>query len=208
MKIRTRKISPRRLTLKSWAAMEDVKQKIDKESKEGHWSAIPELIIQVIKLATEDKRDFRNLFWLDVSQTYTASIVANLPIKDPPLLTSKEKQKTMPWEYEGRTWYFWLNLFAKHYGWGEKQIEVMDIDSAIALYQEILVDQQLEQEFHYSLSEIAYPYSKSTKTSKYQPMPRPDWMRMVAPPKNQPVKTTQMPKTVFPVGNVINLDES
>ena len=194
----------RRLTLRGWAALDDLRRSIEKRAEEGNWYAVPELIHQTIELCTPSDREE---FWLDTVQLYNQVLEANVTIKKFPVLSTKEKAKKLPWEYEGRSWYFWLNLFAGHYGWNAGQVGRMDIDAAIGLYQEILLDEQMSQEWQWGLSEMAYPYNKSTKTSRFSPLPRPDWMKGVAgPPK--PVKTEKMPAVMLPMGLVINLDEN
>lgn len=204
MKIKFPEQKPRRLTLKGWAAMEDLQRKIDSSAKEGNWSDIPELIFQTSELCF--KRINRNSFWIESMELYLKSLKANSPTKKFPILSSKEKSKPMPWEYQGRTWYFWLNTFAKLYGWEEKQIATLDIDDAIGLYQETIIDEQLEKEWDWGLSENAYEYNKTTKKSTFKPMPRPDWMaRIVGKPKA--VKTRKIAKNALPVGEIIILDE-
>jgi hypothetical protein len=123
-----------------------------------------------------------------------------------PILTSKDKQKPLPWEYDGRTWYFWLNTFAEHYGWDDERVGNMDIDTAIGLYQEIQIEEQLKSEFTYGLSEVAYVYDKNTKKSRFSPLPRPQWMLGIAP-KDKPVKTYPMPAIALPKGNIVFLDD-
>jgi len=62
------------------------------------------------------------------------------------------------------------------------------------------VDDQLDREFIYGLSEIAYHYDKNTKTRKFVPLPRPHWMRE----KIQPVKKFPILKAMMPMGNIIS----
>src|SRR3990170_9061208 len=137
-------LKPRRLTLRGWAALDDIGRSISEAAKEGRWQDVPELIHQTIELAV-DKLD-RNAFWMEVVELYNQTLEANLPIKKFPLLTSKEKSRPMPWEYPGRSWFFWLNLFAGKYGWDEWRVGGLDIDTAIGLDQGILIDEQVEQE--------------------------------------------------------------
>jgi hypothetical protein len=124
-----------------------------------------------------------------------------------PILTSqtKENDNKLPWEYDGRGWYFWLNLFAKSYGWDEKTIGELDIDTAIGLYQETQIDEQLDREWEWGMSEIAYPYNDRTKKSEFRQLPRPDWMMPMAP-KHVPV--VKIRKDMIPVGNVISSRKS
>jgi hypothetical protein len=110
----------------------------------------------------------------------------------------KEQQKPVSWDYDGRTWAYWSHLLAKSYGWTLEYIGKLDVNEALARVQEILTDEQLEHEFVYGLSEIAYPYNKSTKTQNFKPMPRPYWMKAVTPP----VKTMKFRRDMLPMGIV------
>lgn len=204
MKIKFWEKKPCRLTLKGWAAMEDLEREIDLAAKEGNWSAIPDLIYKIIEL--DLKKVDKTLTWMDSVKIFHKILELNSPAKDFPMLHSREKGKPMPWEYQGRAWYFWLHLFAQAYGWSEKEVAKMNIDDAVGLYQEIIIEDQLNKEWDWGLSEISYEYNKTTKKSHFKPLPRPDWMRgIVGKPK--PVKTVRVAKSALPVGEVINLDE-
>ena len=197
---------PLRLPLQDWAALDDIRQKIDAEAEAGEWQRLPDLIRQFISDCGVNFRKFEQVPWFEVVEMYVECIRVNQPTKKFPILTTRQKNKRMPWEYEGRTWYFWLNLFSRHYGWQESVIAEMDIDDAIGLYQEIQIDEQLENEWQYGLSEIAYPYDKATKTSRYKPLTRPDWMLHSMGDAKKPVKKSRMPKSILPKGNIISLD--
>lgn len=205
MKIKIWQRKPSRLTLKSWAAMDDLHRSISEFAKLGKDWEIPDLVFQIIELVY-GKVD-KNKFWLNTIEEYNNALETNQPNKKFPILNSKEKAKKLPWEYPGRGWYFWLHLFASHYGWEESKVAILDINDAVALYQEILIKEQLDQEWDWGLSEIAYPYDKTTKKSKFQPLPRPDWMRGVVPGQKGVVVKTKMPKSMMPQGNVVILDE-
>lgn len=195
---------PRRLTLRGWAAMDDLYRQIKSRAEDGEWFLVPELVFKILEL--NSKKVDRDLFWADVVQNFNDFLELNSPRKEFPILTSREKSKTMPWEYPGRSWYFWLNLFAKTYGWSEEKIASLDIDDAIGLYQEAIIEEQLEREWQWGLSEIAYEYNKSTKKSHLKALPRPDWMKAVVG-KPKPVKTRLIHKDAMPIGMVVNLDE-
>lgn len=113
-------------------------------------------------------------------------------VKDAP----KESQKPAPWDYEGRSWFYWSNLFAKAYGWSLEYISELEVNDAFALIQEILTDEQLDKEFTYGLSEIAYPYNSSTKKSVFKPMPRPYWMKEDI----KPLKKFKYARSLLPMG--------
>jgi hypothetical protein len=197
------RLEPSRLSLRGWAALEDLRRSIDSAAEEGEWSVVPELIFQSIELCCEVDRDSD---WMEVAATYNQILQLNLPTKKFPMLTSKDKGKPMPWEYPGRSWYFWLNVLAKSYGWSAEEIGEMDVDDAIGLYQEIVIDDQLENEWQWGLSEMSYEYNNSTKKSHFKPLPRPDWMKGVVG-KPKPVPKIKMPVRMMPVGNIFNLDE-
>ncbi len=205
-KLRIKEKDIRRLTLRGWAAIDDKRRSIEDASKEGESFLVSNLIFEIIEFVTSKKLP-KETFWMDVAGIYGQVIEKNNPTKIFPILTSKEKSKPLPWEYLGRSWYFWLNLFAENYGWSEDQVSSMDIDTAIALYQEIIISGQLENEWQYGLSEIAYQYNPSTKKSHFKPLPRPDWMRGIVG-KQKPVKTSKIPVAMMPAGVVINLDET
>ena len=81
-------------------------------------------------------------------------------------------------------------------------IEILDIDTAIGLYQEISIDDQFEKEWEWSLSEIAFPYNQSTKKQEYKPLERPEWMLPISPKQ---LPTMKMRKDMMPVGNIVDL---
>lgn len=196
---------PRRLKLKDWAKLEDVRRKIDSEAEWGRWQSIPYLIIDSIKICTKDKVDYSKVFWMDTIEIYNKSIQTNSPTKPLPILSAKEKGKPLPWEYDGRTWYFWLNLFAAHYGWDGDRVEVLDIDDAIALYQEIVIDEQMSQEWEWGLSDVSQEYIPSLKKSKFRALPRPSWMLPIASSLKKPEKTVKILKSMLPTGNIVEL---
>ncbi len=119
----------------------------------------------------------------------------DLPITTP----SDEKSKEEDWSYPGRTWHLYAHLLAKNYGWSLEYISCLQVRDALAKIQEIMTDDQLEREFEYGLSEMAYSYDKNTKKSKFVPLPRPHWMRK----KIQAVKRFPIPVSMMPMGNVI-----
>jgi hypothetical protein len=119
-----------------------------------------------------------------------------LPIlKDAP---DDGKNKPASWDYEGRNWALWSHLLAKNYGWTLEYIGDLDVNEALARVQEILTDEQLEKEFIHSLSEVAYPYNKSTKKQHYKPLSRPYWMKAIAPE----IKMVKFNREFLPMGLV------
>lgn len=143
------------------------------------------------------------IFWMDTIIVFYNLVSKNVPtIKLPLLQPSKPtKDADLSWDYAGRSYYTWLHLLAKEYGWTIEYVNNLDVDHVMALIQEVLTEQQLEKEFQWSMSEIAYQYNKTTKTSKFVPLTRPYWML----PKPQEIKIVKMPKMYMPVGNIVDV---
>ncbi len=125
--------------------------------------------------------------------------VARIAPRKIPMLGIKDKnEKPIPWDYDGRNYYFYVHLLAKKYGWTKEYIDGMEVSDVFSFIQEALTDEQLEREFVYSLSEVAYPYNKSTKKNEYRPLERPSWMWIKAPQ----IKKIKIPKAFMPQGVV------
>ena len=193
-----------RLTLRDWSRLDDIRQKISTEAEMGRWQLIPNLIFESVLLCGGELDDPP---WNEVAELYIEAVRVNQPRIKFPIFNSKEKGKKKPWEYQGRTWYFWLNTLASRYGWSAEQIGEMDLDDAIGLYQERLVDEQHQKEWEWGLSERAFVYkSQSAKTKSFNPLGRPDWMSMYDPSEPKPVIKMKIPKSAMPQGLVISLD--
>lgn len=183
---------------KKWMDLENLKEKILQSVEDN--TDFPEQLFSYLHIATGvpwawyqmgDWNLLVQLFYVCVSK----SPKVELPITSP----TGEKSKDESWEYEGRTWHLYSHLLAKSYGWNLEYIAKLPVLEVLSKIQEIIVEDQLDKEFVYSLSEIAYAYDKNTKTSKFVPLPRPHWMRT----KAQPIKKFVLPKAMLPMGNVI-----
>ena len=154
-------------------------------------------------IVSKDKINWEEIPWFQFLEIYSECIIVNSPSIDFPILHGAGGDKSkLPWEYTGRAWYYWFNLFARNYGWTENIIANLALDTAIGLYHEIEIDGQLNREWEWGLSEIAYPYNKGTKKSEYKPLARPTWMKPLVP-KQLPV--VRIRKDMMPVGNIIDL---
>jgi len=164
-----------------------------------------DLVSKYVEMASgiETKIEWAKVPWFELLEAYIRCTTENLIRVEFPILSGNKKSEKLPWEYEGREWYFWVNLFASNYGWDEERTGNLDIDMAIGLYQEITIDGQLDREWWWGLSEVAYPYDTVSKTQRFKPLDRPNWMLpVVAPPKKVKVR-----QDMLPVGQVINLAE-
>ena len=205
VKILGKSITLQRLPLRGWAKLEEIKKAIDDAISTKDSNNYFLALVQFIEMAssTPPKIEWDKLPWFEFLSVYSDAIRINTPsLQFPVLVGEKGETKKQPWEYEGRSWYFWLNLFAKNYGWNEEVIGEMDIDTAIGLYQEILIDGQFEKEWQYSITEIAYEYQEHSKKSVYKPLDRPEWMLPLAPTQLPIVK---MRKDMMPMGNIIDM---
>lgn len=194
-----------RLKLKQWTQLEPLKEELEIAISKKDHQATFEVMVKVIEMAIVPigKIQWDELPWYSFYTVYSEVLSVNSPTKQFPILRGRSKKdKKLPWEYEGRSWYFWLNLFAKNYGWSEEIIANLDIDTAIGAYQELSIDEQLQKEWEWGLSEVTYSYDKSTKKSKHTPLQRPAWMNPIIP-KQLPV--IKIKRSHMPVGNIVDL---
>ena len=200
------KITFKRLNLKEWTVLEENKVVMQEAVGSKDFHGIFDTVSSCISTASNATIEWENKPWFDMLQAYGEAIAINSPTRPFPILTvaNDEKEEKLPWEYSGRIWYFWVNLFANSYGWTKEQIAVLDIDDAIGLYQEILIDDQLAKEWDWiGYGEVAFPYESSTKKSNFKPLTRPTWMMGITVKP----KTIKMLKSLIPVGNVVEFKD-
>ena len=196
-----------RLKLKGWTMLEALKSELDTATSKNDYNQLFNVMVKFIEVAvlpTPSGIEWDKLPWYEFLEIYNKVISLNSPTLEFSILrgSGKKEDKKLPWEYEGRAWYFWLNLFAQNYGWSIDTVSELDIDDAIGLYQEIEIGEQTEKEWQWGLSEFSYSYDKSSKKSKHIPMQRPSWMLPMVP-KELPV--VRMRRDMLPVGNVIDI---
>ena len=198
---------PKRLKLRKWAELEGIRKAIREYAKDGIYLPCVDLIYDTLRLCGV-RGNFSKKPWFKTVEVYADCYQKNLPRLKFPILSGEGSDETVPWEYQGRDWYWWLNILAGKYGWEAGRVAEMDIDDAIGLYQEMEAQDQLEKEWEHGLSELAYEYSPATKKSKYKPLDRPKWMRMTKEMlKKKPVIKTKILASMMPIGNIVNLDE-
>lgn len=200
--------NPKRLKLREWAKMETLLQTAKDHVEKGRYESVREPIVEVINLCGI-KGDFKKKPWYETVSVFSeAQQINGVRVNLPMLNAEKKDTQTAPWDYIGREWAWWLNLFASNYGWNEAEVAKLDIDTAISLYQEIQVDEQMEHEWTYGLSEMAYEYIPSAKKSKFRPLERPKWMLVTkANYKKKEPKKIKILASMMPVGNVVKLSE-
>jgi hypothetical protein len=197
--------TPIRLKLRKWLEFEKSQEALTKtisdKNVEAYASTLYVLIASSLSISIEE---IFNAPWYEIAQAY--SVITNLnKVKEIPLLKSDPtKPKEIPWEYDERDWFWWVHTFAKNYSWTISVVEELDIDDALALLQEVLVEQQFEKEWQWGLSEIAYPYNAGTKKQEFQKLDRPVWMEGKA--VNLPATRVHFKKSMLPVGKIIGED--
>lgn len=184
-----------KLSFRKWLNLEAHREQLTKATETGDF---PDRVFALLSVAFDSHPDESASWENTVFSLIEATRLQpdkNLPfLKDAP----KEGGKPADWDYDGREWAYWSHLIAKTYGWTLEYIGELDVNEALARVQEILTDEQLEREFYYGLSEIAYPYNKSTKQNHFKPLGRPYWMK----PVTAPIQKTMIRKDMLPVGLV------
>lgn len=196
-----KKFSASRVKFRKWIELENIRNKAIDALKIGDGGVFATSLFSYLFFALDDKEiKVNELPWYEVTFAFDKLVMLNSPTIDFPMFKgTPEDKEEASWDYEGRTFYLWAHLLSSAYGWNSEYIAELDIDDALAFTQEILVERQLDREWQWSLSEIAYPYNPSTKKSEYKPLPRPDWMTGKV---KEPAKTRILKEHV-PVGIVL-----
>jgi hypothetical protein len=200
-----------RSKLKSWIELESLKTKALDFSKRGRAMEFCDCILSYISIASGvEVEQLEKASWVDIVFAWEIVVRLNQPNPKLPLYAVRklDKEKEPVWEYEGRTWYVWIHSLSSKYGWSMEYIAELDIDDASSLLQEIFTEEQLDREFQWMMSEIAYPYNESSKKSEFKPLHRPVWMmeeiRAIKEGKDLKMRIR---KDHMPVGNIIKWDE-
>jgi len=194
-----------RASLYKWLQIEEIKEKIFSAVEESRHDDFLNHLYWYLSIAVDMEKDWSELPWIELRDSFLEVEEINAPTKPFPILLSNKNEESI-WGYEGRTWYFWLNLLAANYGWNVEYIKQLDIDDAIGLLQEILLDEQKDRDFIWSTTEVAYEYNKNTKKSRLKPLDRPDWMRksFSIVEKEPKEKKTKIRRDFLPVGRIIS----
>jgi len=185
---------------REWLELEQLKEKVIKAVGEGS-DEFPTHLLSFFSTAFHiHSKWYQDAEWDKIILAFYAvclkSPTVKLPLLEP--TNDTESTKKEPWDYENRNWHLYAHMIAKSYGWTFSQISRLRVSDALATIQEIITDEQLDKEFVYSLSEIAYPYNKNTKEQKFNPMPRPSWMR----PRMKEIRRYPIPINAMPSGVV------
>lgn len=194
-----------RVKFRRWAELEDLREQFVREA-EDNADDFPKRFFAYLSAALDVEEDkLAGLHWTECVELFYTIYLANLPSPTLPIIAAKPKElkvTKIEWDYPGRLWYMYAHILSSNYGWTLDYVGSLEIDDALALVQEILTDEQLDREFEWGMSEAAYSYNKSTKTSKFNPLPRPAWML----PDAKPIKKIKIRKDLLPEGLVLNAD--
>ena len=197
-------IEVERAKLRLWFELEDARTKLNEAAGRGDTKAVSLSLCSYLSAAScENIELFQEANWEEVAIAFAEINFLNTPQLHLPLFDYQDKAETntVSWEYEGRTWYLWVHTLAKAYGWTDEYISALEIETGLALIQETVIDDQLNKEWEWSLTELAYPYDKGSKTSRFNPLPRPDWMGGIA----KMPKKTKILKSMLPVCYIENV---
>ena len=202
--INKKPIDIERARLCLWFNLEDIHSKLKEAVEKGDTQAVSLIICSYLSAASNESIEtFQNAPWEEVAIAFADARDLNSPRLQFPLFNIDDSKSpdTVSWDYKGRLWYLWVHLLAKAYGWTEKYISELEIESGLAFIQETMVEDQLRREWEWSLTELAYEHNKNSKTSKLKPLPRPNWMRAV---RKEP-KKTKIPLFMLPGGVIENI---
>lgn len=188
---------------KKWIVLENKKVKIIEAA--NNKSDFPNCLFDYLFVALEiNPKIYNQADWFRVILLFYACLSKSpqveLPITSP---SDDERYKEDDWSYEGRNWHLYSHMLASAYGWTLEYISQLQVGEALAKIQEILTDKQLEHEFVYGLSEIAYPYNSQIKKNIFKPLDRPHWMKQKI---ESVVPRFKIAKDMLPIG-VINMSD-
>jgi hypothetical protein len=115
--------------------------------------------------------------------------------------TGKPKEAPEPYDYPGRNWAWVVHKMASRYSWTREEIFNLWPEEAAAYLQEILIAEHFEAEERYRLSELAYQYDSTSKTSRYIPYRKPSWMYSEKMPEPVRILKSMLPMGVLDLNN-------
>lgn len=184
---------------RKWLELEAIRDQITKAVENVDKQA--ELVCQYVSTALSLSVDrVAVLDWREVSKALVELITVNhIELELPFLKFPHKEDKRLSWDYEGRNWWSFAQTFAKAFGWTLEYIANLDVVEAMHLFEEIIVEDQLDKEWQWLLSERAVKYNESTKKYEPNPLPRPNWMQDIP----MEAKKIKIRKDFLPVGAVI-----
>jgi hypothetical protein len=191
-------IEVHRAKFRSWTELEDLRDRFPKATDVDDLAE--KLVVYLSVALGFDASVVDALPWSQSADLLIRALDANGIFKQLPFMRYPTKAKQLPYDYEGRLFYMYAHLIAKNYGWTLDIIASLDVDEALTVVQEILIDINHQMEWEWDLSERSSGYDEQTKKSKHIPFPLPEWMN----PVPQEPKKYRIPMSLIPVGNVVS----
>jgi len=200
-----------RFKLRAWLQLEDLRIEILDAAKQGDRGRFVLSLYSYVSAAFSIPiTDLEQCHWSEITRAYTSVNNENAPNLNIPLIKPTDRKfdsSKVGWDYPGRSWFLWANLFANAYGWTLEYIAELDVSDSFSLMQELLVNEQLDKEWQWALSENAFSYDAVTKKSKFNPMKRPYWMQTIAEKnKFSDIPNVKYRSSEMPVGIVMRWD--
>lgn len=188
----------KRVKFRRWIELDQIREKL---SRAADVNDLANQIGAYLTAALDFGFSLEDTPWEETAYLWAAAITTNGEYESLPFMRypSRDK-KPIPYEYDGRTFYQYAHSIAKSYGWPLEYIAELDVDEALKLLQEIMIEHYNRREWEWDLSERAVGYDEATRKSKHNPYPLPDWM---LPVPAEP-KIYRIPRSLLPVGNVIS----
>lgn len=185
--------------LSKFLYLEETKNKIRQAAKRKE-KQFPDLLVSYVSAAFFIPKFILNwVRWDLLFALFGIAVSHSKPNIDIPLLRPhKSKEKKDPWDYDGRGHSMYVHIIAKAYGWSLKEIENLEVDTALKLLQEIITDEQMDKEFLWGMSNKSYIYNYKTKFGKPNPLERPYFMKE----ETKAPEKMMIPKSVLPMGVV------
>lgn len=202
--------------LRKWLELEQFRDSILTNAEGRNNSGIADGIISSLSAFLGlDADSLEELPWYEVGVAFTLTAKVSAPTLDLSIINgSREKKKSStpdPWEYAERSYYLWLHILCSTYNWNTEYVDNLDVDTALALIQEIMIDEQLEKEWQWGMFEGAYDYDKGSGKSRLKQLPRPSWMKratkQVAEELEKP-KQIAIPVKFAPMGLILRDDDT
>lgn len=197
------KYTAKRYKLREWLKLDAVRERLLDAIENKDTDRVAKFLCDFVSIAS-DLANLDALPWYEIAKAFLAIEAENqLHHKFALLRTTRKRIDVPPWDYDGRSWYWWNNILSSKYGWTSEYVAELDIDDATGLLQEILVDEQLRKEWEWSLTELAYPYDEVAKKGRFKPLDRPDWMKTILPDQQPKIPVMRIRKDMLPVGIVV-----
>jgi hypothetical protein len=103
-----------RKLLRDWLVLEEIRGNILEAAGHKNYQEVSLGVEKYVSAASLS--EWKATTWFNASENFEKAVRANLPTHEFALLRTKQKDEKFPWEYEGRTWYYWLHLFSSAYG--------------------------------------------------------------------------------------------